>query len=83
MKEFRLSREQVDNFLDDGFLIIPNLLDAGETELLLTAASADPMVKENVFDVSDRGWRSCVVYTHEVISEIWRTNDAMSSLRSS
>ena len=30
-----------------------------------------------------RGWRSCVVYTNEVNSEIWRTNDAMSSLRSS
>ena len=29
------------------------------------------------------GWRSCVVYTNEVNSEIWRTNDAMSSLRSS
>ena len=27
------------------------------------------------------GWRSCVVYTNEVISEIWRTNDAMSLLR--
>ena len=54
MKEFRLSSEQLDNFLDDGFLIIPNLLDAKETDLLLTAASADPMMKENVFDVSDR-----------------------------
>ena len=29
------------------------------------------------------GWRSCVVYTNEVISEIWRTNYVMSSLRSS
>ena len=30
-----------------------------------------------------RGWCICIVYTNEVISEIWRTNDAMSSLRSS
>ena len=30
-----------------------------------------------------RGWRSCVVYTNEVISGVWRTNDAMSSLCSS
>ena len=29
------------------------------------------------------GCRSCVVHTNEVISKIWRTNDAMSSLRSS
>ena len=34
-------------------------------------------------ELRKRGWRSCVVYTNEVISEIWRTNDAMSSLRSS
>ena len=33
--------------------------------------------------VKDWGWRSCVVYTNEVISKIWRTNDAMLSLRSS
>ena len=32
---------------------------------------------------NNRGWRSCIVYTNEVISGIWRTNDAMSSLRSS
>ena len=31
----------------------------------------------------NRGWRSCIVYTNEVISEIWRTDDAMSSLCSS
>ena len=29
------------------------------------------------------GWRSYVVYTNEVISGIWRANDAMPSLRSS
>ena len=48
------SFEQVNNFLADGFLIIPNLLDAEETGLLLAAATADPMMKENFFDVSDR-----------------------------
>ena len=30
----------------------------------------------------DLGLAQFVVYTNEVISEIWRTNDAMSSLRS-
>ena len=54
MEEFTLSPEQVNNFLADGYLVIPNLLDAEETELLLAAAIADPMMKENVFDVSDR-----------------------------
>ena len=50
MEEFTLSPEQVNNFLADGFLVIPNLLDTEETELLLAAAIADPMMKENVFD---------------------------------
>ena len=54
MGEFTLSPEQVNNFLADGFLVIPNLLDTEETELLLAAAIADPMMKENVFDVRDR-----------------------------
>ena len=54
MEELTLSPEQVNNFLADGFLVIPNLLDTEETELLLAAAIADPMMKENVFDVSDR-----------------------------
>ena len=27
-----------------------------------------------------RGWRSCVVWTNEVIPAIWRSNNAMSSL---
>ena len=54
MQEFKVSTEQVNDFLEDGFLIIPNLLDSEETELLLAAANADPMMKENVFDVSDR-----------------------------
>ena len=54
MEEFTLSPEQVNNFLADGFLVIPNLLDTEETELLLAAAIADPMMKENVFDVKDR-----------------------------
>ena len=53
MEEFTLSPAQVNNFLADGFLVIPNLLDAEETELLLAAAIADPIMKENVFDVSD------------------------------
>ena len=53
MQEFKVSTEQVDDFLEDGFLIIPNLLDSEETKLLLAAANADPMMKENVFDVSD------------------------------
>ena len=48
MEEFTLSPEQVNNFRADGFLVIPNLLDTEETELLLAAAIADPMMKENV-----------------------------------
>ena len=54
MENFTLSPEQVNNFLADGFLVIPNLLDTEKTELLLAVAIADPMMKENVCNVSDR-----------------------------
>ena len=40
-------------------------------------------IRSFAIKLADWGWRSCVVYTNEVNSEIWRTNDAMSSLRSS
>lgn len=85
MKKFRLSREQVNNFLDDGFLIIPNLLDAEETELLLTAASADPMMKENVFDVSDRkGQTSQMTLWNHPGEDLWgmvsRSNRIVASM---
>ena len=72
MEEFTLSPEQVNNFLADGFLVIPNLLDTEETELLLAAAIADPMMKENVFDVRDRkGQTSQMTLWNHPGDDIW------------
>tara|TARA_B100000575_G_C23077432_1_gene620649 strand:+ start:147 stop:980 length:834 start_codon:yes stop_codon:yes gene_type:complete len=72
MKEFKVSTEQVEDFLDNGFLIIPNLLDSEETKLLLAAANADPMMKENVFDVSDRkGQNSQMTLWNHPGDDLW------------
>ena len=85
MKELNLSIEQVNNFLNDGFLIIPNLLDAEETELLLNAANDDPMMKENVFDVSDRkGQTSQMTLWNHPGDDLWgmvsRSNRIVASI---
>ena len=72
MQDFKVSTEQVDDFLEDGFLIIPNLLDSEETKLLLAAANADPMMKENVFDVSDRkGQNSQMTLWNHPGDDLW------------
>ena len=72
MQDFKVSTEQVDDFLEDGFLIIPNLLDSEETKLLLAAANADPMMKENVFDVSDRkGQNSQMTLWNHPRDDLW------------
>ena len=85
MKELNLSIEQVNNFLNDGFLIIPNLLDAEETELLLNAANDDPMMKENVFDVSDqKGQTSQMTLWNHPGDDLWgmvsRSNRIVASI---
>ena len=85
MREFNLSIEQVNNFLNDGFLIIPNLLDTEETELLLNAANDDPMMKENVFDVSDRkGQTSQMTLWNHPGDDLWgmvsRSNRIVASI---
>ena len=85
MKELNLSIEQVNNFLNDGFLIIPNLLDAEETELLLNAANDDPMMKENVFDVSDqKGQTSQMTLWNHPGDDLWgmdsRSNRIVASM---
>lgn len=85
MREFNLSIEQVNNFLNDGFLIIPNLLDAEETKLLLNAANDDPMMKENVFDVSDRkGQTSQMTLWNHPGDDLWgmvsRSNRIVASI---
>ena len=85
MREFNLSIEQVNNFLNDGFLIIPNLLDAEETKLLLNAANDDPMMKENVFNVSDRkGQTSQMTLWNHPGDDLWgmvsRSNRIVASI---
>ena len=72
VKNFKLSPEQVNNFVADGFLVIPNLLDTEKTELLLAVVIADPMMKENVFDVSGRmGQKSQMTLWNHPGEDLW------------
>jgi ectoine hydroxylase len=49
----RLTAAQVAEFQENGFLLVPNLLNEGETRLLLDAARADRNMLEHAFGVED------------------------------
>lgn len=50
---------ELQEFNENGYIFIPNLLSQEETELLFSAAKSDPQLMRNAFDVADaRGGRS-------------------------
>jgi len=53
-----LTVEQVAAFIQDGFLVVRSLLDAEETQLVLTAACNDEDLRVNAMDVIDTQGRS-------------------------
>ena len=84
----QLSAEQIQSFLDDGYLIVPHLFDQEEADLLLAAAQADPMMKDHTLDVDDRSGRNSqiTVWNHPS-NDIWgmvscshRVVDAMEAM---
>jgi ectoine hydroxylase-related dioxygenase (phytanoyl-CoA dioxygenase family) len=46
MSSFRISAKQIDQFEEDGFFVVPNLLDAEEVALLIQVARADHELAE-------------------------------------
>ena len=48
-----LSDASLDNYLRDGYLVIRDLLDAEETELLITAAKRDRAIREHAYASKD------------------------------
>ena len=54
MKDYQLSAEQVKSFLEDGYLVVPELFNSEETSMLLAAANADRLMKEYAIDTNDR-----------------------------
>jgi ectoine hydroxylase-related dioxygenase (phytanoyl-CoA dioxygenase family) len=88
MKCTKLSIDQVQSFLNDGYLIIESLLDTDEVNLLFTAAMEDPVIKKHVFDMSDReGKTSQMTSWNHPSDDIWgmvsqseRVVDAMENL---
>jgi hypothetical protein len=53
-----LSAAQAAEFERDGYLLVPGLFNAEETELLITAARQDGLIQEQAFGVDDRAGRS-------------------------
>lgn len=53
MPTLPLSPQQLADFHRDGYLLVSGLLDAEETQLLLTAARADQALREHAMDVAD------------------------------
>ena len=84
----QLSAEQIQSFLDDGYLIVSHLFAQEEADLLLAAAQADPMMKDHTLDVDDRSGRNSqiTVWNHPR-NDIWgmvscshRVVDAMEAM---
>ncbi|MDG2198972.1 MAG: phytanoyl-CoA dioxygenase family protein [SAR324 cluster bacterium] len=72
MRCFDVSSDQIQSFLDDGYLIIESLLDSEEISLLLSAAKQDPMMKKHVFDMTDRqGKTSQITSWNHPNNDIW------------
>ncbi|MEM7134780.1 MAG: phytanoyl-CoA dioxygenase family protein [Chloroflexota bacterium] len=68
----QLSADQVQSFLDDGYLIVPGLFDQEETDLLLAAAKADTIIQENTMDIDDRsGKKSQIAVWNHPSNDIW------------
>ncbi len=53
MSGFRLSSEQLQQFQDDGYVIVEQLLDAGEVDLLRKIARADQQLRQGVMSRAD------------------------------
>ena len=88
MNNHQLSTEQIQPFLDDGYLIVPDFFDQEETNLLLDADQSDPMMKDHILDVDDRSGRNSqiTVWNHPgndiwgMVSRSHRLVDAMGSI---
>ena len=82
---YQLSTGQLQSFQDDGYVIVPELFDREETDLLRTAAEADPVMNQHTIDVDDRSGKSSqiTVWNHPgdgiwgMVSRSRRIVDAM------
>ena len=48
-----LTTEQISEFQDNGYLIVPKLFDAEEAKILHVAAKADKAFSEHAYDLED------------------------------
>lgn len=84
----QLSAEQIQSFLDHGYLIVPELFDREETDLLLAAAQTDSIIQEHTMDIDDKSGKSnqIAVWNHPgddiwgMVSRSHRIVDAMEAM---
>lgn len=71
---YPLSEQQIQSFHEDGFLVVLDLFDHEETELLLSSAKADVLVREHAFNVKDKsGKNSKLSLWNHPGDDIWGT----------
>ena len=67
-----LSTDQINTFLEKGYLIVPRLFDAEEASILHTAAKADQAFEDNAYDLGDgEGGKAQLVLWDKAGKDLW------------
>ena len=83
-----LTTEQISEFQDNGYLIVPKLFDVEEAKILHVAAKADKALSEHAYDLEDgEGGKAQLVLWNKAGEDLWgaiarseRIVDAMEAL---
>ena len=54
MANFQLTRQQIDDYQRDGYVIVKNFLSSGEVDKLYTIAIEDDTLRKHAFDLNDQ-----------------------------
>ena len=68
----KLSEEQISDFHENGYLIVPGLFDSEEADILRKAAHADSSFGENAYDLEDgEGGKAQLVLWNKAGEDLW------------
>ena len=67
-----LSTDQINEFREDGYLIVPGLFDAEEARILHAAAKADQAFEDHAYDLGDgEGGKAQLVLWNKAGEDLW------------
>ena len=67
-----LSTDQINTFLEKGYLIVPRLFDAEEASILHTAAKSDQAFEDHAYDLGDgEGGKAQLVLWNKAGNDLW------------